>query len=122
MAIEPAPALQGADPLLTMNSKLGAAGISIGFSGNVSETVEVLHVSTGEQAIASRLHIIVESGASATVVETHVGEGNYLHNPVTTVVLGEGAKLDRVKLEIASTWVPTPVTSGCHTRQFRSIE
>ena len=102
LAIEPAPALQGTDPLLTMNNKLAAASISIGFSGNVSETVEVLHVSTGEQAIASRLHITLESGASATVVETHVGEGNYLHNPVTTVVLGEGAKLDRVKLEIAA--------------------
>ncbi len=45
--------------------------------------------------------ILVEQGASASIVETHLGaEGaSYVNNPVTEVVLGPEARLDRVKLQ-----------------------
>jgi Fe-S cluster assembly protein SufD len=46
--------------------------------------------------------IEVAPGASATVIETHLGEGSYLANAVTEIRVGEGARLDRVKAELES--------------------
>jgi Fe-S cluster assembly protein SufD len=98
-----APAIVHDDPLLTLNAKLKAKVIALSFEGNVDQPVEVLHVTTAEgAAIASRLHIAVAAGASATVIETFVGEGEYLNNPVTTIDVAKGARLDRVKIETES--------------------
>ena len=98
-----APAISHDDPLLTLNAKLKAKTIALSFDGNVDQPVEVLHVTTAEgAAIASRLHIAVAAGASATVIETFVGESEYLNNPITTVEVGKGARLDRVKIETES--------------------
>jgi Fe-S cluster assembly protein SufD len=98
-----APAIAHDDPLLTLNAKLKAKVIALLFEGNVDQPVEVLHVTTAEgAAVASRLHIAVAAGASATVIETFVGEGEYLNNPVTTIDVGKGARLDRVKIETES--------------------
>ncbi len=98
-----APAVTHEDPLLTLNAKLKAKTIALRFEGNVDQPVEVLHVTTGQGvAVASRLHIAVVAGASATVIETFVGEGEYLSNPVTTIDVGKGARLDRVKIETES--------------------
>jgi Fe-S cluster assembly protein SufD len=98
-----APAIVHDDPLLTLNAKLKAKTIALSFEGNVDQPVEVLHVTTAEgAAIASHLHIAVAAGASATVIETFVGEGEYLNNPVTTIDVAKGARLDRVKIETES--------------------
>jgi Fe-S cluster assembly protein SufD len=98
-----APAIVHDDPLLTLNAKLKAKVIALSFAGNVDQPVEILHVTTAEgAAVASRLHIAVTAGASATVIETFVGEGEYLNNPVTTIDVGKGARLDRVKIETES--------------------
>jgi Fe-S cluster assembly protein SufD len=98
-----APAISHDDPLLTLNAKLKAKTIALSFEGNVDQPVEILHVTTAEgAAVASRLHIAVAAGASATVIETFVGEGEYLNNPVTTIDVGKGARLDRVKIETES--------------------
>ena len=98
-----APAIAHDDPLLTLNAKLKAKSIALSFEGNVDQPVEVLHVTTADgAAVASRLHIVVAAGASATVIETFVGEGEYLNNPVTTVDVAKGARLDRVKIETES--------------------
>ena len=95
----PAPGID--DPLLSLNSKLGVSSVTLSFAEAVDVPVEVLFVSAGDTvASASRLHVDVAAGASATIIETHVGEGSYLHNAVVTVQLGENARLDRVKLEI----------------------
>jgi Fe-S cluster assembly protein SufD len=104
MVVSPdAPAIEHDDPLLTLNAKLKAKVIALSFDGNVDQPVEVLHVTTAEgAAVASRLHIAVAAGASATVIETFVGEGEYLKNPVTTIDVGKGARLDRVKIETES--------------------
>jgi Fe-S cluster assembly protein SufD len=83
-----------------LNGKLKAHNYHIAFSGNIDQPVEVLHVTTGENvAAACRLHISVAADSSATLIETFVGEGDYLHNPVTTIDLGKAARLDRIKLE-----------------------
>jgi Fe-S cluster assembly protein SufD len=98
-----APAILHEDPLLSLNAKLKAKTIALSFEGNVDQPVEVLHVTTGQgAAVASRLHIVVAAGASATVIESFVGEGEYLNNPVTTVDVAKGARLDRVKIETES--------------------
>jgi Fe-S cluster assembly protein SufD len=95
-----APAIVQEDILLSLNSKIGAAGATLTFEGAVDQPVVIIFITTGENsAVASRLHIDVADGASASVIEVHLGEGNYLHNPVVTATLGRGARLDRVKVE-----------------------
>ena len=95
-----APAIAHGDPLLTLNAKLKAKVLHIHFEGNVDQPVEVLNISVGQgAAFASRLHISVADGASATVIESFVGEGEYLNNPVTTFEAGKGSRLDRIKIE-----------------------
>jgi Fe-S cluster assembly protein SufD len=91
------------DPVLELNTKLNAQTISLTFKGNIDQPLEVLHITTGQgAAIASRLHIAVEAGASATLIETFVGEGEYLNTPVTTIDIAKAGRLDRVKIETES--------------------
>ena len=45
-----------------------------------------------------RLKIVLEDGASATVVERHSGEGAYWKNMSTEIVLGANARLNHVRL------------------------
>jgi Fe-S cluster assembly protein SufD len=98
-----APAIAHDDPLLTLNAKLKAKTLALSFEGNIDQPIEILHVTTGQgAAVASRLHIAVTAGAAATVIETFVGEGEYLNNPVTTIDVAKGARLDRVKIETES--------------------
>jgi Fe-S cluster assembly protein SufD len=103
MIASKAPAIAIEDALISINSKLNAATVSLTFSGNIDTPVEILRVSSGDgAAIAGRLHIDVEAGASATLIETFVGDGDYLHNPVTTITIAKGGRLDRVKVETES--------------------
>jgi Fe-S cluster assembly protein SufD len=70
------------------------------FEGTVDQPAVIFFATTGENsAVASRLHLDVAEGAAASVIEVHLGEGSYLHNPVVTASLGKGARLDRVKVE-----------------------
>jgi Fe-S cluster assembly protein SufD len=95
-----APAITHDDPLLSLNAKLKAKTLALSFSGNVDVPVEILHIATGQgETIASHLHISVTEGSAATVIETFVGEGEYLNVPVTTIDVAKGARLDRVKIE-----------------------
>jgi Fe-S cluster assembly protein SufD len=97
---ETAPVVTLDDPLISLNGKLGTSDVSLTFEGTADKPVEVLFITTGkDNAVATRLHIEVEAGASATIVETHIGEGSYLHAPLVTMKIDKGARLDRVKLE-----------------------
>lgn len=98
-----APEILRKDPVLSLNARLSAKAIALHFSGNEDLPVEVVHVSSGSNAaLASRLHVSVADGASATVIETFVGDGEYLNVPVSTLSIGKGARLDRVKIECES--------------------
>jgi Fe-S cluster assembly protein SufD len=68
---------------------------------NADLPIEIIHVVTdaAPRAVATRHAIAVAAGASATVIETYVGEGDYLNSAVTEITLGDGARLDRVKAE-----------------------
>ena len=95
-----APAVTHEDVLLSLNSKIGATGSTLTFEGAVDQPVLLFFVTTTENsAVASRLHLEVAEDASASVIEVHLGEGAYLHNPVVTATIGKGARLDRVKVE-----------------------
>jgi Fe-S cluster assembly protein SufD len=88
------------DPILELNAKLNAQALCLTFTGNIDQPIEILHVTSGQAtAIASRLDLEIAAGASATVIETFVGEGEYLNNPVTTIDIAKGGRLDRIKIE-----------------------
>ena len=95
-----APSVAHEDVLLSLNSKIGATGSTLTFEGAVDQPLLIFFVTSGENsAVASRLHLDVAEGASASVIEVHLGEGSYLHNPAVTASVGKGARLDRVKVE-----------------------
>jgi Fe-S cluster assembly protein SufD len=89
------------DPLLRLNAAFQTDGARLRLSGTADRPIEIVHVATAAEArsIATRTVIEVTAGSSATIIETHVGEGAYLANPVTAIRLEEGARLDRVKAE-----------------------
>ncbi len=89
------------DPVLEMNAKLQPQGVTLKFVGQAELLVEMIHISTNANARAMGLHNAIEvaAGASASVIETFLGEGDYVMNAVTQVTLGKGAHLDRLKLQ-----------------------
>jgi Fe-S cluster assembly protein SufD len=92
------------DPIAALNLAFMSDGAVLTFKAgsNVDAPVELLFVTTGAEAAsyATRNVIVLEEGASATLIETHIGgEGEYLHNAVTQIHVGENARLDRVKVQ-----------------------
>ena len=63
--------------------------------------IEILHVATDgpQRAIGLRHSITVADGATATLIETYLGEGDYLSNAVIEIAVGKGARLDHIKIE-----------------------
>ena len=98
------PFLENADPVVALSSTLKAQGVLLSLSGQIDTPIEIVHVTTEAQArsVSVRNRIEIAAGASATVLETHVGEGDYLANAVVDVSVGEGARLDRIKVELES--------------------
>lgn len=92
------------EPVLNMNAAFATDGARLKISGTADTPIELLFISTNTDArtIATRNIIEIEKGASATLIETHVGEGVYLSNSVTEIRVGEGARLDRIKVELES--------------------
>jgi Fe-S cluster assembly protein SufD len=90
------------EPVITMNAAFETGGARLKILGNADTPIELLFISTNAAArtIATRNVLEIAKGASATIIETHVGEGAYLSNSVTEIVLGESSKLDRVKVEL----------------------
>jgi Fe-S cluster assembly protein SufD len=93
------------DPILAMNTAFmaGGVGIRIAKSATVEAPLEIVSIVTeGEpRTLAGRIIIIVEDGASASLVETHLGaSGAYVNSVVTEAFLGPSARLDRVKLQL----------------------
>jgi len=94
-----APAIE--DPLIEMNATLKPQGVTLKFSAITDQPVEIIHITTNAAPRAIGLHNAIEvaAGASAFVIETFVGEGDYVINALTTITLGKGAHLDRLKLQ-----------------------
>jgi Fe-S cluster assembly protein SufD len=89
------------DPVFTMNAAFADDGARLLLSGTADTPVELAFITAKGEArtIATRNVIEIAPGASVTLIETHVGEGDYLANSVTEIRLSEGARLDRIKAE-----------------------
>jgi Fe-S cluster assembly protein SufD len=89
------------DPVLRMNETFAADGARLRLEEKIDTPIELVFIATKGEArtIATRNVIEIAAGATATLIETHLGEGDYLHNSVTEIRLGEAARLDRVKVE-----------------------
>ena len=92
------------DPIAALNLAFMSDGAVLSFKAgsNVDAPIELLFVTTGAEAATytTRNLIVVEEGASATVIETHIGgAGEYLSNAVTQIHVGDNARLDRVKVQ-----------------------
>jgi Fe-S cluster assembly protein SufD len=92
------------EPVLQMNAAFATDGARIRLEGNIDTPVELVFVATkaDPRTIATRNVIEVADDASATIIETHLGEGSYLANSVTEIRVGHNARLDRVKVELDS--------------------
>nr|WP_246715145.1 Fe-S cluster assembly protein SufD [Aestuariivirga litoralis] len=87
--------------LIEINRALKASGKVLDFQGQTEHLTEIIHIATNAAPRAMGLHnrITVAEGASASIIETFVGEGDYVINSVTEIDLGKSAKLDRLKLQ-----------------------
>ena len=95
------PVVTASEPVLQLNQAFATGGAKLALSGTADTPIELLFITTDAEprTIATRNVIEIAPGASSTVIETHLGEGAYLANSVTEIILGEGARLDRVKVE-----------------------
>ena len=92
------------DPVIHLNSAIEPSGLTLRFDATMDVPVEIIHIATlgAARAMALRNRIEVGEGASATIIETFLGEGDYVLNAVTEIHVGAGARLDRVKVELES--------------------
>ena len=99
-----APKAEATEPVLQMSAAFATDGARIRLEGNTDTPIELVFIATNAapRTIATRNVIEVADDASATILETHLGEGSYLSNSVTEIRVGNNARLDRVKAEIES--------------------
>jgi Fe-S cluster assembly protein SufD len=94
------------EPVAMMNRRFATDGahLAIRPGGNADAPIELVFIATDGEArtLATRNVIEIGRGASATIIETHLGAGSYLANNVTEIILGDSARLDRVKADIES--------------------
>jgi Fe-S cluster assembly protein SufD len=95
------PRVEIEEPVAAINRSLAGDGARLALSGVADTPVEIVFVTTdaAPRSVAALNVIEVAPGAAATVIETHLGEGSYLSNSVTEIRLGDGARLDRIKVE-----------------------
>jgi Fe-S cluster assembly protein SufD len=93
----------GGQPFASLNAALFADGFVVALERGVAldRPIEIIH--TAENADAKSIHlrnaIFLAPGSRATVIETYIGSGTYWTNAVTMVALGDGARLDHVKIQ-----------------------
>ena len=90
-----------------LNASFMTDGLFIHLPRNVvvEPVIEVNFISTAtadNQAFQPRNLIVLEAGANATVVEHWYGQGDYLNNSVTEVVVGDNAHLGHYRLNAES--------------------
>jgi Fe-S cluster assembly protein SufD len=93
-------------PLSLINAAHAVDGITLAVPAGVDAGAVVLvSYASGAQPFAfhPRHRITLGAGAKLTVIEINKGEGVYWHNPVTDIVVGEGATLSHFRLQAEST-------------------
>jgi Fe-S cluster assembly protein SufD len=98
------PSSQSDEPLAKMNAALAIDGLTLKIKpgANLDLPIELVFIATAAEprSVATRVAIEVGAGASAIVIETHLGEATYLNSSAISISLGEKARLDRLKLEL----------------------
>jgi len=92
------------DPIAALNLAYMSDGAGLRFKAGstMDAPIELLFITSAEQSatFTTRNVVVLEDGASATLIETHIGgSGEYLHNSVTQLHVGDNARLDRVKVQ-----------------------
>ncbi|MGE3829908.1 MAG: Fe-S cluster assembly protein SufD [Parvibaculaceae bacterium] len=89
-------------PIVSLNKAFATEGVHLHLDGTADTPVEIVHIATAGEArtLATRNVIEIAANASATVIETHLGAGEYLTNAVSEIIVNEGARLDRIKIEL----------------------
>ena len=87
------------EPLVALNTMLAEDGAELhvaeGMDAGTLHLVSLATDSTGEStAFHPRHRISLEAGARLTLLETSIGDGAYLHNPVTEVHVGTERRAD----------------------------
>ena len=85
-------------PLVGLNASSLAESQILRITGKAQEPIRLTSEGRSGQ-FHNRLLVVVEAGASATLVETHRGQGRYFNNSVIEIDLAEGASLDHVVLQ-----------------------
>jgi Fe-S cluster assembly protein SufD len=92
------------EPLVALNTMLAGDGARLdvpeGTDGGVVQ-IASFATETAQQATAFHPRHMIRLGAGArlTLLETAGGDGRYLHNPVTEILLAPGAALSHVRLQ-----------------------
>lgn len=89
-------------PIAAFNTALFHEGVVLRIARGVAaeRPIEVESLALGHGVeFHPRLLVVVEAGASATLVERHRGQGDTFATPVTEIVLEEGASLRHYTLE-----------------------
>ena len=93
------------DPIRVMNTAFlsGSVALRVRAGTTLDLPIEIVSLTTaGERrTLASRLMLDIGDGASASFIETHIDEGGpHLTCAVTEARIGNGARLDRIKLQL----------------------
>jgi Fe-S cluster assembly protein SufD len=85
-----------------LNTALFIDGLYLKITGTVAAPIVIRHLSTGDGAQAAHPRIIIDAspGASATLIEQHLSEGDItpLNNSNTHISLGRDAQLEHYRL------------------------
>lgn len=88
------------EPLVALNTMLAEDGFSLTIPAQIDAGLIIIaHLSTAAHAIHPRHAITLEAGSRASLLEIYLGEGAYLHNPVTEIHIGENASLTHARLQ-----------------------
>jgi Fe-S cluster assembly protein SufD len=96
------------EPMVALNTMLAEDGAIIEVPVNTDVgLIHLISLATDTPGGASDFHprhvVRLAPGATLTVLETSLGDGSYLHAPVTELRIGEGATLTHIRLQDEST-------------------
>jgi len=92
------------DPLVALNTMLTEGGVRITIpAGHDGGLLMLASLATASPGLTTAFHprhaITLAPGARLTLVEISIGEGSYLHNPVTEITVAEDATLTHIRLQ-----------------------
>jgi Fe-S cluster assembly protein SufD len=88
------------EPLVALNTMLAEDGAVLSVPAGVDAGLLLLvSLATDRAAFHPRHSIRLAAGARLTVLEMSIGDGTYLHNPVTEVRVAEDAVLTHIRLQ-----------------------